>query len=73
MKEQLKFKTTINCGGCVASVTPALNSAVGEGNWQVDINDPAKILTVDSDTVNKATVIEAVNKAGFKAEPINEQ
>jgi len=71
MKAQLKFKTTINCGGCIASVTPALNSAVGEGNWQVDINDPAKILTVDSDTVGKDAVIEAVNKAGFQADSMD--
>ena len=70
MKEQLKFKTTINCGGCIASVTPTLNNAVGEGKWQVDINDPAKILSVDSDTTSKETIIAAVNKAGFKAEPI---
>ncbi len=70
MKTQLKFKTTINCGGCVASVTPTLNKVVGEGNWQVDINDPAKVLTVDSEGTSKETVVEAVNKAGFKAEPI---
>lgn len=70
MKDQLKFNTTINCGGCVASVTPSLNKAVGEGNWRVDINDPAKVLTIDSDTVTKEAVMEAVNQAGFKAELI---
>ncbi len=70
MKQPLKFKTTINCGGCVASVTPSLNQAIGQGNWQVDINDPAKVLTVESENVSGETVIAAVNKAGFKAEII---
>jgi len=70
MKEQLKFKTTINCGGCVASVTPSLNQSVGEGNWQVDIDNPDKILTVDADAATADAVIAAVNKAGFKAASI---
>ncbi len=27
--ETLKFKTNINCGGCVAKVTPELNATEG--------------------------------------------
>ncbi|WP_246229488.1 heavy-metal-associated domain-containing protein [Mucilaginibacter humi] len=42
--ETLKFKTNINCGGCIAKVTPALNQAVGEGNWQVNTDIPEKHL-----------------------------
>ena len=45
--ETKKFKTNIKCSGCVATVTPHLNEAVGEANWNVDITDPAKILSVN--------------------------
>lgn len=44
--ETIKFKTTIKCSGCVAKVTPFLNEALGEDNWEVDYNNPSKILTV---------------------------
>ena len=44
-----KFKTTIKCSGCVDKVTPFLNEAVGVGNWDVDLNNPMKVLTVRSE------------------------
>ncbi|GGC29636.1 hypothetical protein GCM10011386_22060 [Parapedobacter defluvii] len=70
METTLKFKTTINCGGCLAAVTPSLNQSVGEGNWQVDINNPDKILTVNANAADADTVVAAVSKAGFKAESV---
>ncbi|TKK66617.1 heavy-metal-associated domain-containing protein [Ilyomonas limi] len=66
----IALKTNINCGGCVAKVTPALNAAVGEGNWQVDTASPKKILTVYIDKAGQEEVIKAVQKAGFKAEAL---
>ena len=47
--ETKKFKTNIKCSGCLATVTPHLNEAAGEANWSVDITDPSKILSVNSD------------------------
>ena len=67
--EALKFKTNIKCSGCVAKVTPTLNQELGEDNWEVDYNDPAKVLTVVGDS-DKKKVIEAVEKAGYKAEEL---
>jgi copper chaperone CopZ len=67
--EPLKFKTNIKCSGCVATVTPFLNEEVGENKWNVDTNDPAKVLTVTG-VDDKAKVINAVQKAGYKAESI---
>jgi len=66
----IALKTNINCGGCVARVTPALNATVGEGNWQVDTANPKKILTITSDKVAKEDVVKAVQKAGFKVEEL---
>ncbi len=56
------------CGSCIAKVTPSLNEAVGEKNWKVDTLDPKKILTVTTDSLDESQVIEAVKKAGYKAE-----
>jgi len=65
---ETKFKTNIKCAGCVATVTPFLDEAVGKDQWQVDYNDPSKILTVkDADQLK---VIKAVEKAGYKAESL---
>ncbi len=65
--ETIKFKTTIKCSGCVLKVTPFLNEALGEDNWEVDYTNPSKVLTVVGET-DYAKVIEAVEKAGYKAE-----
>ena len=68
---ELKFKTNINCGSCIKSVTLFLNEAVGEENWKVDTANPDKILTVET-TEEVADVVEAVTDAGFKIELISE-
>jgi copper chaperone len=65
--ETIQFKTTIKCSGCVATVTPFLNEALGADNWEVDYSNPAKVLTVVGEK-DAAKVIEAVEKAGYKAE-----
>ncbi|MDX2001394.1 MAG: heavy-metal-associated domain-containing protein [Chitinophagales bacterium] len=66
----LKFKTNINCSGCVAGVTPHLNNAEGIDKWEVDTNNPQKILTVETDKLSEDEVVQVVTKAGFKAEKL---
>lgn len=68
--ETLKFKTNINCGGCVAGVTPALNAVAAIDHWDVDTTNKEKILTVFSDSIKEEEVIEAVQKAGYRIEII---
>jgi copper chaperone len=69
--ETLKFKTNIKCAGCVAKVTPHLNAVEGiSGNWQVDINNPYKVLTVETDKATTGQIKEAVQKAGFTIEQV---
>ena len=69
MKTQ-KFKTNIKCSNCVATVTPFLNEALGEGHWQVDVQNPDKILTTETDTATLADIRQAVERAGYKAESV---
>ena len=63
-----QFKTNIMCGSCIAKVTPVLNETFGETNWQVDIKDPKKILTVSAYDTTENDIIKTVEKAGYKAE-----
>ena len=68
--EKMKFKTSINCSGCVSKVTPFLDKQEGIENWEVDTENPDKILTVESNGTSKNEVIETLGKIGFKAEAI---
>ncbi|SFN39712.1 copper chaperone [Bizionia echini] len=67
----LKFKTNINCGGCVSKVTPFLNKQEGVESWEVDTNNPDKILTVETDSATEEEVKVTLQKVGFKAESID--
>lgn len=60
-----KFKTNINCNGCIATVTPFLNSETAIQNWNVDIQNPNKILTVEGEKISKDMVVSKVKEAGF--------
>jgi copper chaperone len=66
--KQYQFKTNINCGGCVAKVTPKLNEASGIQEWNVDTTNPNKTLTVKTDNLDAEEVKRIVASAGFKAE-----
>lgn len=70
-KNILRFKTSINCGGCIAKVTPYLNSVKGISKWEVDTADKNKVLSVISDEVVEPDIVNAVQQAGFKIEKIN--
>jgi copper chaperone len=66
--ETLKFKTNVNCGGCIATVTPHLNQVKGIGSWSVDTSNPMKVLTVESAGLDPDLIIETLKKAGYKAD-----
>lgn len=63
----LKFKTNIKCGACVATVTPHLTQANGIENFKVDLQDPNRTLTVETDK-SASQVVELVKAAGYTAE-----
>lgn len=69
--QNFQFKTNINCSGCIASVKPHLDNEEGIIEWEVDTTNKDKILTVKSDGISEQEVIETVQKAGYKIEPLN--
>jgi copper chaperone CopZ len=64
-----KFKTNINCGGCIKSVTPYLDG-LKDAEWKVDTNDKRKILEVKTENLSEEEIIDAVHEAGYEAQPL---
>ena len=63
----LKFKTNIQCSNCLSKVTPKLNDQSGINSWNVDLADPDRTLTVETENLEPEDIKKAVLKAGFIA------
>ena len=70
--ETFHFKTNINCGGCIAAVKPFLDNAEGLSQWDIDVQNKDKMLTVASKGITKEQVVATIEKAGYKIELLNE-
>lgn len=68
--KELKFKTNINCGGCIAKVKPYLDTKEGIINWNVDITNLDRILTVQTATLDESQIIDLIESINYKAEPL---
>jgi copper chaperone len=69
----LKFKTNINCSGCINSVTPHLNATEGITKWNVDTQNADKILTIETDALTADTITRVITKAGFNIVEVHER
>jgi copper chaperone CopZ len=69
--ETIKFKTSVNCNNCIRAITPFLNKVNGISLWDVDLNDPARILTVVGIAIKPGQVIDALFQAGYRAEQLD--
>lgn len=62
-----KFKTNINCGGCIAKVSPSLDNAKGISKWEVDTANPQKVLTIEASGLSEDELIAVIKNAGYSA------
>ncbi|MDP4206990.1 MAG: heavy-metal-associated domain-containing protein [Bacteroidota bacterium] len=67
----LKFKTSINCNGCVAKVSPFLDNTNGIDKWEVELTNPQKILTIETSSLKEEDIIEGLKNIGYRAEKID--
>lgn len=65
--KRIKFKTNIQCTNCLAKVTPKLNEQSGIESWNVDLLDPERTLTVETENLEPEDIKKAILKAGFIA------
>lgn len=69
--ETLKFKTNIKCGGCIATVTPFMDKLSNIESWEVDTQNPDKVMTVKVEEGTDAnSITNAVKQAGYQIEKI---
>jgi len=68
---EARFKTTIQCNGCLSKVTPKLNEILEEQSWSVDLESDDRILTVNDDNVSVDEVVSAVKSVGFEIEELS--
>ena len=64
-----KFKTNINCEGCVKSITPYLDELEGTV-WKVDTNDKRKVLEVRTENLSVQEITDKVHEAGYEAQQL---
>ncbi len=69
--KELKLKTNLNCSNCVSKVKADFDNAENIGSWNVDTNNPDKILTIDSKGITEEEVVAIVKSKGFEATPID--
>lgn len=67
--KKLKFKTNINCSGCIAKFTPHIAGKEGVQTWAVDTTTADKVLTVEGH-LTKEEILDLVTTAGFQAREI---
>lgn len=66
-----KFKTNINCGGCIDKVASYLDNAQDIMHWSIDVSDEDKVLMVlGEERLAQKDVVEIINLAGFSAKPV---
>ena len=64
----IRFKTSINCGHCVRTVSSLLDGRKGIKKWEVDVNSPDKILDIVAvDETISEDIIQDLGKLGFSA------
>ena len=63
-----RFKTSIHCNSCLSRVTPFLDADNRIISWEVDLNDPDRILKVETNECEASDIIEIVDNIGYDIE-----
>lgn len=66
--ETMTFKTNAKCMGCLAKIEEILQGKMNREEWNLDLSDSNRPLTVTSDKLASGKIVELISKAGFKIE-----
>lgn len=67
------FKSTINCHNCESKVAPLLDGESEITHWEVDLEHPDRMLTVETNTLDEDDITMLVRKAGYKLELVSKE
>lgn len=65
------FKTNLKCDGCVDAIRPALEALKQSGDidrWEVAMQNPEKILVVETQRLTPDKVKHLLREKGYEAE-----
>ncbi len=68
--EKFIYKTNIKCNGCKTAVTAFLNQEKRINKWEVDLNSPDKILTIEGENIDSKEIVELLKTGGYKIEAV---
>ncbi len=63
----------MTCGSCVVAVKKALTGAKGVKSADVSLEKELATVVYDDEQANEEKLREAIQKAGFKAEPVEKK
>ncbi len=69
--KKLMFKTNANCIGCVERIKSVLSKKFDHDQWDVDLESPLKILTIETD-IPAYEIERMIEKAGYLAVNLDE-
>jgi len=71
----LRFKSSLKCNGCVNAIKPAMEAIDDVKSWRVFLDVSDKIIEIETEGSEEKVskeVQEAVTKAGYRIEQIND-
>ena len=66
--EKVTLKTDLSCKHCVMKVEPILKEGKGIVSYSIDLENPNKTVTIESEGANIKKLIRNFSKAGYTAE-----
>lgn len=61
----LVFRTTVNSGGQVEQLAPALTRLLGAARWSFDLDDRDRVLRIEQGAGMSGPVIDLLARSGF--------
>lgn len=72
--KKIKFKSSLKCNGCVNAIKPFMDSVPEIDSWSVDLNNPDKVIEVntleESDDTLAKKILKGISEIGYTTEKI---
>jgi copper chaperone CopZ len=66
--DKIQLKTDLSCQHCVKTVEPILKNESGIKNYDINLEHPDNLVTIESEGADIDKVIGKFNEAGYRAE-----
>ena len=70
--DAITFKTDLHCSSCVSKVTPILEDDSSIKEFNINLDHPQKLITIQGNIINSGKLISKIEDAGYHAEIFND-